>query len=273
MRALVVAIVLLGSTTVGTIAEGQEVSLRIGVQSERPPFSFTDDAGERRGFDVEIARALCAEMEANCELVPMDFTAVIPSLQEGAIDAAVASMSITDDRRELVAFTDKYYQGGNRFVAATDRVSDVSPEDLAGKIVGVKRGTTHDHYLSSVLGDTVSIRRYGNSDETYVDLALGRLDLTLGGTIELTEGFLRTELGEGFDLVGPSLDDPEWFGYGEGITVRKGDDQLVARLNEALRRILADGTYDEIRSQYFDYDIYGARSSATRPTDTTGDAG
>jgi arginine/ornithine transport system substrate-binding protein len=73
----------------------------------------------------------------------------------------------------------------------------------------------------------------------------------------LTQNFLKTDLGAGFDFVGPALDDPEWFGRGEGIAVRKGNTRLLTELNGALRQILADGTYTEIRRQFFDDDIYG----------------
>jgi lysine-arginine-ornithine-binding protein len=256
MRALIMAITLLASTMVGQIAGGQEIPLRIGVQNERPPFSFNDADGELRGFDVEIAWALCATLKTACELVQLDFTALIPGLQEGRIDAAVASISITEERRQLIDFTDKYYQAANRFVARLDLAAAISLDDLAGKIIGVKRGTIHDRYLSGVHADAVSIRRYGHSDEIYVDLALGRLDLALGDAISLTESFLATDLGSGFAFVDPALGDPAWFGHGEGIAVRKGNTALLGRLNQALRQILADGTYDEVRKQYFDYDIY-----------------
>jgi arginine/ornithine transport system substrate-binding protein len=236
--------------------------LRIGVQNERPPFSFRDADGELRGFDVEIAWALCAALKMKCDLSPQEFAALIPGLQEGRIDAAVASMSITEERLQLVDFTEKYYQTENRFVARRGTIADVSPEALAGKTIGVKRGTTHDRYLTNTVADPSSIRRYGNSDEIYIDLALGRLDLALGDSISLTESFLKTDLGAEFDFVGPALSDSRWFGRGEGIAVRKGNQELLARLNQALREILADGTYTEIRARFFDYDIYGAGASA-----------
>lgn len=236
-----------------------EETLRVGVQNERPPFSFTDVTGELRGFDVDMAWELCARLDLRCELEPMAFEALIPRLQVGRIDAAVASMSITDARKQLVDFTAKYYQAENRFVARRETLSDVTPEQLTGRVIGVKSGTTHDLYLTHMLEDPVSIRRYGNSDEIYVDLALGRLELAFADTISLTESFLRTGLGQDFELVGSTLSDPEWFGEGEGIAVRKGNTVLLGRLNRTLRQILADGTYAEIQSQYFDYDIYGER--------------
>jgi arginine/ornithine transport system substrate-binding protein len=243
-------------------AAANDAMLRIGVQDERPPFSFSDDEGKLEGFDVEIAGALCAGLDVRCQLTPLEFTALIPGLEEGRIDAAVASMSITEERLKKVDFTDKYYQAPNRFVARRGAASDITPSSLAGKTIGVKRGTTHDRYLSDQYGGTAAIRRYGNSDEIFIDLALGRLDLAFGDGITLTESFLKTDLGVEFDFVGPPLSDPQRFGRGEGIAVRKGNADLLARLNGALRQIRADGTYDEIRTKYFDYDVYGDASVA-----------
>jgi arginine/ornithine transport system substrate-binding protein len=259
---LLAAIVLLVSMGIVPLAKSTDGLLRIGVQNERPPFSFTDDKGELQGFDVEIAWALCVASKSECQLVPLDFAALLPGLEEGRIDAAVASMSITEERLKRVDFTDKYYQATNRFVARRGSVSDITPQGLAGKTIGVKRGTIHDRYLSDQFAGTAAIRRYGYSDEIFIDLALGRLDLAFADNITLTESFLKTDLGADFDFVGPALSDPQWFGRGEGIAVRKGNADLLARLNGAVRQIRADGTYDEIRTKYFDYDIYGDASVA-----------
>jgi arginine/ornithine transport system substrate-binding protein len=250
------------------IAAADATLLRVAVQNERPPFSFRDDEGELQGFDVEIAWALCATLRVRCDLVPLEFTDLIRGLQEGRIDAAVASMSITEERLQLVDFTDKYYHAPNRFVGRGDALLQITPASLAGKTIGVKRGTIHDRYLTSEYAGTAAIRRYGYSDEIFIDLALGRLDLAFADGITLTESFLKTELGAGFDFVGPPLSDPRWFGHGEGIAVRKGNVDLLARLNQALRRILSDGTYDEIRVKYFDYDIAGDADSLAQPVET-----
>jgi arginine/ornithine transport system substrate-binding protein len=123
--------------------------------------------------------------------------------------------------------------------------------------------------LTSEYAGTAEIRRYGYSDEIFIDLALGRLDLAFADGITLTESFLRTDLGADFDFVGPALSDPRWFGRGEGIAVQKGNTDLLARLNRALRQILEDGTYDEIRTKYFDYDIYGEAAALAQPPATT----
>ncbi len=274
-RSLLAALVLLTSGA-GTIAEAQDSVLRVGVQSERAPFSFRGDDGELEGFDVEIAWALCSVLEAQCELVPLAFADLIPDLKDMRIDAAVASMSITEERLQLVDFTDKYYQAANRFVARRDKIDgapegvDITPSGLAGKTIGVRRGTTYDRFLSHDYAEVAAIRRYSNPDEIFIDLALGRLDLALGDGITLTDSFLKTELGAGFEFVGPPLDDPHWFGRGEGIAVRKGNTDLLARLNQALREIRSDGTYDEVRRKYFDYDIYGDDVTVAQPLENQG---
>jgi arginine/ornithine transport system substrate-binding protein len=270
MRISLVMVALLAIVGVARAARADDTLLRIGVQNERPPFSFRDDDGELQGFDVEIAWALCAVLKVECQLAPLQFTALAPSLEEGQIDAAVASMSITEERLREVAFTDKYYQASNRFVARVGTVSDITPAGLAGKTIGVKRGTIHDRYLTDQYESTADIRRYGYSDEIFVDLALGRLNLAFADGITLTESFLKTDLGAEFDFVGPALIDPRWFGRGEGIALRKGNTNLLARLNGALRQILADGTYDEVRTKYFDYDIYGDAVSPARPLEDAG---
>jgi arginine/ornithine transport system substrate-binding protein len=263
-RTLLATVVLLASAGLAPPAAAND-ALRIGIQNERPPFSFSDDDGKLQGFDIDIAQALCAVLELRCQLTPLQFTALIAGLEEGQIDAAVASMSITEERLQKVDFTDKYYQAPNRFVARRGTVSDITPSGLTGKTIGVKRDTTHDRYLSDQYAGTAAIIRYGYLDEIFIDLALGRLDLAFADGITLTEGFLKTDLGAGFDLVGPPINDPQWFGLGEGIAVRKGNTDLLARLNEGLRQILADGTYQEIRTKYFDYDIYGNAASAAQP--------
>lgn len=126
MRILLAAIAMLLSVATARIALSDEASLRIGVQNQRVPFSFTDAEGDLQGFDVEIAWALCVRIEAQCAILPLEFTALISGLQEGRIDVAVASMSITEERLQLVDFTEKYYQAANRFVARPGTLADVS---------------------------------------------------------------------------------------------------------------------------------------------------
>ncbi len=243
------------------VVAADKEKLRIGVEGAYPPFSETTPSGELKGFDIDIARALCEEMDVECELVQQDWDGIIPALLARKYDAIVASMSITPERKKAVDFTDKYYQTPAKFVRKKGSGIEITKEGLEGKTVGVQRATIHDNYITSEYGDTVEIKRYGTQDEAYLDMAAGRLDLLLADSTALSEGFLKTEQGQDYEFVGPDLTDPQYFGEGAGIAVRKGDDELRERLNAAIEAIREKGTYDEIASKYFDFDIYGGETS------------
>ena len=200
-------------------------------------------------------RALCDELEIACRMQPASFSELIPLLQRRVFDVVVASLSITEDRQRLVDFTRKYYVSPNRFVVRRDAAVD--PADLAGRTIGVERGSSHARYVSANYVGRARIRQYGDLAELFVDLALDRLDVILVDTIAARERFLDLPLGADFAFVGPELDDPKWFGEGVEIAVRKGDTELRDALNEAILRLRANGRYDVIRGLYFNYDIYG----------------
>ncbi|BCX17032.1 MAG: ABC transporter substrate-binding protein [Geminicoccaceae bacterium] len=232
--------------------------IRIGVEGAYPPFSEVGPDGKLKGFDIDIAYALCAKIGAECELVMQDWDGMIPALLAKKFDAIVASMSITEERKKRVDFTDKYYQTPARFVRKKGSGIEITKEGLKGKRIGVQRATIHDNYLTDNYGDTVEIVRYGTQDEANLDMLAGRVDLLLADSIALLDGFLKTEKGKDFEFVGPELRDKKWFGEGAGIAVRKEDQDLKRLLNEAIKAIRADGTYDAIAKKYFDFDIYGS---------------
>jgi arginine/ornithine transport system substrate-binding protein len=241
--------------TLGAAAAAQAETLRIGVEGAYPPFSTMTPSGELQGFDIDIANALCAEMGVTCELVAQDWDGIIPALLARRYDAIIASMSITEERKQVVDFTNKYYQTPARFAAAEGATFDFDG-DLSGVRVGVQRATIHDNFISDNY-PRAEIVRYGTQEEANLDLAAGRIDLLLADSITLDDGFLKTPAGEGFAFVGPVLTDARWFGEGAGIAIRKGEEELKGRLNAAIAAIREKGIYDEIQSKYFDFDIYG----------------
>jgi arginine/ornithine transport system substrate-binding protein len=232
--------------------------VRIGVEGAYPPFSSISPDGSLVGFDIDIANALCAEIQAECTLVPQDWDGIIPALLAKKYDAIVASMSITEERKQKVDFTNKYYQTPARFVAKTGSIADISKEALTGKKVGVQRATTHDSFLTDNFGDAVEVVRYATQDEANLDLIAGRVDLLLADSVTLSEGLLKTDQGKDFSFVGPSYSDEKWFGLGAGIAVRKSDTDLRDKLNAAIDAIRANGTWDKIAAKYFDFDVYGS---------------
>ncbi len=132
-----------------------------------------------------------------------------------------------------------------------------SVEALKGKKVGVQRETVHDKYLTAVYGKDVEIVRFGSLDEAFLDVKAGRIDIVMADSIALMDGFLSKEDGKDYEFVGPDMVDPAIFGPGIGAAVRKQDTDLKQKLNEAIAKIRADGTYEKIQNKYFDFDVYG----------------
>ncbi len=252
---LLAVFVLSGAVSVVSAKEWDKI--RIGVEGAYPPFSAVTTTGELIGFDIDIARALCDEIGAECTLVQQDWDGIIPGLLARKYDAIIASMSITEERKKKVAFSNKYYNTPGRFARKKGSGIEISAEGLAGKTVGVQRATTHDNFITAEFGDNVDIRRYGTQDEVYLDANAGRLDLLLADSVAMAEGFLNTEDGVDWEFVGPGYSDPEYFGEGAGVAIRKKDEDLVGLFNNAIDAIRANGTYKSIQDKYFDFDVYG----------------
>jgi arginine/ornithine transport system substrate-binding protein len=231
--------------------------LRIGTEGAYPPFNLVDKNGQVQGFDIDIAKALCKEMGMESEFKVQDWDGLIPGLLAKKFDVIIASMSITDERKQKVDFTNKYYQTPARFVAKKGAGITVSKEGLKGKTVGVQRATIHENFVRDMFGDAVTIKAYATQDEADMDLVAGRLDLLIADATVLLGGFLSTDAGKGFEFVGPSYVDKKWFGEGVGIAVRKGDNELRQKLNKAIDAIRANGVYQKINAKYFDFDVYG----------------
>lgn len=253
---LIISAMLAFAAGTGRAAEPAPGKLRVGVEGAYPPFSSVGADGRIVGFDIDIANALCAEMKASCTLVQQEFDGMIPALQAHKFDLIVASLSITPERLKVVDFSDKYYKTPNRLIAKSGVAIDGSAKSLDGKKIGVQRSSINDRYATAKFTGA-TIVRYAKQDEVYLDLAAGRIDATLVDSVAGDVGFLKTPAGKGYAFTGPSYDDPEYFGKGVGVALRKGEPALLGRLNTAIKAIRADGTYQKIQSRYFDFDVYG----------------
>ncbi len=249
------------AVAVGIAPTSAQDKLRIGVEGAYPPFSWKEADGTLMGFDIDIAMALCDKMGRECELVEQDWDGIIPALLAKKYDAIVASMSITEERKKRVDFSQKYYNTPNNFVAAKGSGIEVSAEGLAGKAVGVQRGTVHQCFMEKMYPDA-DLKLYGTQEEVFLDLAAGRIDAQISDSIQAEEGFLNTDAGKDFEFVGGDQFDLECHGEGAGIAVRKGDDELREAFNAAIKAIRDDGTYKQINDQYFKFDLYGEEPGA-----------
>jgi len=231
-------------------------TVRIGTEGAYPPFNYFDTDNNLQGFDIDIANALCDKMEVKCEFVAQDWDGIIPALLANKYDAIIASMSITEERKKQVDFTDKYYNTPARFIVRKDAESkDVSQAALKGKPVGAQSATIHANFLEGEYADS-DLKLYGTQDEANMDLVSGRLDAVLADSIVLYEWLEKTDDGKCCEFAGEPMTDPAYFGDGAGIALRKDNQDLKEMFNKALAEIIADGTYAKINEKYFPFSIY-----------------
>lgn len=255
-----VSLVFLTASSLAGAADWSGKTLKLGVDPTYPPLEYKNKDGSLTGFGVDIAEALCAELKAHCVWVESSWDGMIPALLARKFDAVASSMTVTPKRQEQIAFTDKVSNAPARLVVK--RGSGLLPtlESLKGKRIGVEQGSTQEAFAKAVWGSKgVDVLSYQNQDQVYADLVVGRLDASLQGAIQASYGFLGTAAGKDYEFAGATLDDPAFFGVGDGIGLRKNDVALREDLNKALATILANGTYARINQKYFDFDVYGAK--------------
>lgn len=223
-------------------------TLRIATEGAYPPFNFIDASGEVKGFDVDIAEALCAEMGADCELVTQSWDGIIPGLIAGRYDAIIASMSITPERQEAVSFSEPYYSNKLQFIAPNE--SDFGPSDASDAVIGAQRATIAAQWLQDNVPEA-DIRVYDTQENAYLDLESGRLDAVLAD-VYVSYEWLESDEGAAYEFKGDPVYDDDKI----AIAVRKGDEALAARFSEAIEAIRADGKYQAINAEYFPFDIY-----------------
>ncbi|MCL9774715.1 ABC transporter substrate-binding protein [Vibrio methylphosphonaticus] len=236
----------------------QAKEIRLASDFTYPPFNYKNNEGTPVGFDIDIAEALCQEAKLNCTWVSQSWDALIPSLLSRKSDVIMASMRITEERKQKVLFTDKYYQTPARFVAAKKASFSIDKAGLTGKTIGVQQGTIHDRYVTDHYADVAEIKRYSGQDEVYLDLQNGRLDATFGNSDQLALALLEKPEGATFEFKGSAVTDKAYIGEGTALALRLKDQELADKFSQAITTIRANGTYDKIAAKYFTFDIYGA---------------
>jgi polar amino acid transport system substrate-binding protein len=226
-------------------------TIRIATEGAYPPFNMKNSKGELIGFDVDIAKALCEQMKADCKIVAQDWDGIIPGLLAKKYDAIIASMSITPERQKKVSFTDPYYSNYLRFIAKKGSNLAVSKSGLKGKRLGAQRSTISSQYLEDNYRKSAKVKVYDTQEAAFLDLKAGRLDAVL---VDAYPGYdwLSKSQNNGFDFIGDTIDINDKI----GIAVRKGDKALIKKFNKALKEIRASGAYQRINSKYFPFSIY-----------------
>lgn len=247
LTGLVAALLLAGP------AAAEITHVKMGTEGAYPPFNNINEDGKLVGFDIDIGNALCDAMGVTCEWVTSDWDGIIPALLAKKFDTIMASMSITEERKEKIAFTHKYYTSPVRFIRR--KGTDNTPEKISGAVVGVQSATVSENLVRGKFPDA-DIKTYADQEQANLDLTSGRVDLVAADAFVLMD-FVNSEAGNDVEFVGPSYTDPKYLGEGIGIGVRKEDTELLKMLNDAIEKIRKDGTYQKINAKYFDFDVYG----------------
>ncbi|MDR3375535.1 MAG: transporter substrate-binding domain-containing protein [Ancalomicrobiaceae bacterium] len=261
MRMLVAAALCLISVGAGLAApapkEREWKLIRFAVEGIRPPLNYRDAKGDLQGFDVELARALCERLHAACEFVHLDGEAQISELLAKKIDA-VAGLTVTEERRKRVDFTDRTYALSPRFVASRSSVvTEASPEALKGRVVGAQLGTAYATYLNEVYAPKgVNVKLYVAADDVTGQLAAGRLDAVLADPVAL---YQWVDKGRGHAccrFIGNDVKGAKYFGDGTAIAIRREDNDLRLALNKALADILRDGSFERLNARFLPFALY-----------------
>lgn len=230
------------ATTESAAASGDMQNVRIATESSFVPFSYKDANGKLVGFEIDLANAMCAEAKLKCEIISQDWDGLIPGLQAQKYNAIMAGMSNTAERRQVVDFSDSYFQ--NNLVVLGKKGVDKGADDLAGKNVALQRSTVAADYLTKTF-PKANAKVYDTQDNAYLDLESGRADLMLSDSAPALS-WLMTPKGQNFEVKGQPINIDDQI----AIAFRKND-PLIGKFNTALATLKSNGTYDKISQKYF----------------------
>lgn len=250
-------------------------TIKIATDGAFPPWNAVDTSGKPIGFDIDVGEALCARANLKCEFTTQAWDGIIPALAVGKYDAVMAGMSITEKRRQVIAFSEPYALTSNYFVVSkslqlpvmdNEAKLDLSKEteagksiladlkeNLRGKSIGVQGSTNAEAFIREYFGDIVEVRTYDKQDNLNLDLLAGRLDAALAD-FSVWKAFLESKDGGSALLYGPRISGG-LFGPGIGIGLRKGDDVLSRKFDDAIRAMQTDGTLRAISLKWFGADL------------------
>ena len=221
MKKVLIAALLAGMSLSATAAQ----TIRFATEASYPPFESIDANNKIVGFDVDLANALCKEIDATCTFTNQAFDSLIPSLKFRRFDAVMAGMDITPEREKQVLFTTPYYENSALFVGQQGKFTSI--DALKGKKVGVQNGTTHQKFITDKHPEITTVP-YDSYQNAKLDLQNGRID-----------------------AVGDKVTDKDYFGTGLGIALRQGNTELQQKFNAALEKVKSDGTYQSIYNKWF----------------------
>ncbi len=210
------------------------------------PFEFKGPDGKFTGFDIELWQEIAKRVGVSYKFQPMDFNGIIPGLQTGNVDVGIAGMTITPERAKVVNFSQGYYVSGLMILVREDEKSISKLEDLAGKVVAVKTGTSSVPFMQD-FGKAKELKQFPNNDGMFFELISNGADAVVFD-MPVVKQFASTAGKGKAKVVGPLYEGQEY-----GIGFAQGHEELVKKVNAALDQMRADGTYDALYKKWFGY--------------------
>jgi polar amino acid transport system substrate-binding protein len=234
----------------------RRVAIRFVTESDFPPFNYFDEDNVLTGFNVDIARAVCLEINAACDIQVRPWAELLPALRKGEADAVIASHTASPGILKLVDFSEPYYFTPGRFAAKRGlAAAEVTPEGLEGKRIAVARRTAHEAYLRAFFRDS-SVRTYETVELARDALVTGGVDLLFDDGISLAFWLNGTASKACCEFRGGPFGEAKYFGDGIGIAVSRDDPQLKAMIDTGLRRMRQSGRYEELLLRYFPLRVF-----------------
>jgi polar amino acid transport system substrate-binding protein len=226
-------------------------TIRFLTETDYPPFNYPGPDGNPIGFNVDVARLICEEIKISCSIQMRRFDTLLQAVGENRGDAVIASVAVTPQNRQRVDFSDPYFRPAARFVAKRDSaITDVNPEKLEGKKIGVIANTSHEAYLKALFTEA-ELRPFPNAEALRAALRQGDVDLVFGDAIALAFWLNGTDSAGCCAFRGGPFVESRYFGEGVGVAVRKGNDQLRQAINWALFRLWERGKFTDLWLRYF----------------------
>jgi len=240
MKQLILAAAALLALTLS--AEAQTVKL--GSEGAYPPYNYVDEAGKLGGFDIDVGNEICKRASLTCEWVANEWDTIIPNLIAGNYDAILAGMSITDERKKTIAFTQDYFPPDpSTYIAPVGK--NLSLDTPSGLRIGAQGGTIQANWLEQNAKANNTLLTYETADQALADLNAGNLDTILADKSYLAEA--ATASNGALELTGPELA----IGGGVGVGMRQTDTDLLKKFDDALTAMKKDGTLDALITLYF----------------------
>ena len=245
----------------------------IGMEGAYEPYNLTDSSGKIVGFEPDLVTDLCARMKVECKIIAQDWDGMIPGLNAGKFDVIMDGMSITDERKKSIDFSDPYAASPAAFAVAKSgpklpmdgKVVNLSGDKAAadatikslqdafkGKTIGVQVSTTHANFAGETFKSVATVKEYKTTDDRDLDLKAGRIDASLDDQPALA-GMLSKPDASDLAFSGPLLKGGT-FGVGSGMGLRKSDADLTAMFDKALKAAFADGSVQKLSMKWFKID-------------------